>query len=240
MESDLRFLLDQGKAFFKQQAYKKAETVFLKIISSKKEFADIYNMLGVITHQSGEFSSAIKHFQKALQINPRYTEAMMNLGVLYNDLGEYRLSKKLLSSSKKEAQKGPDKIDPFIKGKLANQHANVGDMYRGVGLFGDAIQEYQKALSLAPEYQDIRNRLAICLRESGKGKDAVKEFQRIVREKPEYVEAGVQLGITLFSLGQKNEAKKIWIKLAQQYPKHGLVKMYLRLSEGKSGVVSKK
>jgi len=231
MESDIRYLLEQGKNFFKNQAYKKAESIFEKIIADKREFADVYNMLGVINHQAGEFSRAINYFQKALKINPNYTEAMLNLSVLYNDLGEYKQARALVAKSKKETKKTRDQLDPFLKGKLANKHAEVGDLYRGVGVYDRAVEEFQKALELAPNFYDIRNRLGICLRELGKKKESLKEFQKIAKEKPSYMEAQVQLGVTHYSLGQKKEARQVWNKLAGINPKHELVRMYLKLSE---------
>ncbi len=232
MDTDIRYLIEQGKNFFKNQAYKKAESIFEKIIADKKEFADVYNMLGVINHQGGEFNRAITYFQKALKINTNYTEAMLNLSVLYNDLGEYKQARALVAKSKKESKKTRDQLDPFLKGKLANKHAEVGDLYRGVGIYDRAVQEYKRALELAPNFYDIRNRLGICLRELGKKKDALKEFQKIAKEKPSYMEAQVQLGVTYYSLAQKKEARNVWNKLAAKNPKHELVRMYLKLSDG--------
>ena len=231
MEPDIRYLIDQGKQFFKNQAYRKAETVFLKLIGSQHEFADICNMLGVIYHQTGQFGKAVSFFQKALKINPNYTEALLNLSVLYNDLGEYKQSKALLAKSKKKVEQSGDRIDPFIKGKLANKHAEMGDLYRGVGLYDRAAHEFNTALTLAPHYADIRYRLALSLREEGKKQEALKEFQKIVKEKPDYVDAHVQIGITFCSLGKKKEARVLWAKMAKANPRHQLVKLYLKLSE---------
>ncbi|MBX7149970.1 tetratricopeptide repeat protein [bacterium] len=231
MDADIKYLIEQGKNFFKNQAYKKAEGFFLKVIASNREFADVYNMLGVIYHQSGEFSRAIESFEKALKINPNYTEALLNLSVLYNDLGEYRQAKQLVMKSKKMAAKSGDAIDPFVKGKLANKHAEVGDMYRGVGLYADAVNEYGRALRLAPHFYDIRNKMGICMREDGKKKEALSEFVRITKEKPTYAEAQIQLGISYYALGQVGDARKVWIKLSQENPKNQMVKTYLRLSE---------
>lgn len=231
MEADIRYLIDQGKQFFKNQAYRKAEAVFLKLIGSQHEFADICNMLGVIYHQTGQFGKAISYFQKALKINPNYTEALLNLSVLYNDLGEYKQAKALLAKSKKKVEKSGDRIDPFVKGKLANKHAEMGDLYRGVGLYDRAAHEFNTALNMAPHYADIRYRLALCLREEGKKQESLKEFQKIVKEKPDYVDAQVQIGITLYCLGKKKEARGLWAKLAKVNPRHQLVRLYLRLSE---------
>ncbi len=233
MEPDIRYWIDQGKQFFKTQAYKKAETIFSKIIAGRHEFADVYNMLGIIYHQTGQFSDATQSFRKALAINPNYTEAMLNLSVLYNDLGQYRQARDLVNRFKKKgaAAKNGKGIDPYIKGKLANKHAEVGDMYRGAGLFTQAITEFDKAIELAPTFYDIRNKRGICLREKGDKSEAYKEFQKIVKEKPQYTDAQIQMGITLYTLGKKKEARTVWEKLAKTNPQHQLVRTYLRLSE---------
>lgn len=240
METDIKYLIQKGKTYFKNKAYSKAESILLRIVSEKREFADVFNMLGVIYHQTGQFNRAISHFEKALKINPRYTEAMVNLSVLYNDLGNYKLSKKLVERSKQGLKADKEKIDPFIKGKLANKHAEVGDIYRGVGLFEKACNEYEKALELAPNFYDIRNRLGVCLREAGKKQEALTQFTRIVKENNKYVEAQIQLGITLYSLDRKQEARKVWQQLAKDYPQHNLVRMYLKLSEQPTNDATKK
>ncbi|MBI2339698.1 MAG: tetratricopeptide repeat protein [Deltaproteobacteria bacterium] len=235
MEPDLRYWLEQGKEFFKNQAYRRAEGFLLRIVGSKHEFADVYNMLGVIYHQTGRYEDAISSFEKALKINSRYTEALLNLSVLYNDMGEYKLSKKLLDRSKKEARKSESRIDPFIKGKLANRHAETGELYRGLGLPARAADEFTRALDLCPNFHDIRAKLAVSLREEGKKEQALKEFQRIVREKPDYTEAHIQMGITLYGMGRKKEARQTWEKLTKKQPGHQLVKIYLKLSEDHKG-----
>ncbi|HBF12536.1 MAG TPA: hypothetical protein DDW49_03970 [Deltaproteobacteria bacterium] len=240
MEADIKYLINQGKNYFKNQAYKNAETIFLKIIGNKCEFADVYNMLGVIYHQTGQYSKAITHFQKALKINPRYTEAMLNLSVLYNDLGEYKLSKQLLKESKQQSKKGEDTLDPFIKGKVANKHAETGDLYRGIGLYHLAIDEYKKGLEFAPHYYDIRNKLGVCFREEGKKAEAIREFQKIIKEKPSFSDAYIQLGLTLHAQNNKHEARKVWMKLSSINPKHELVRMYLRLSDAETKAGKKK
>ena len=231
MEPDIRYWFEQGKEFFKNQAYRRAEGFFLPIIGSKSEFADVYNMIGVLYHQTGRYEDAISSFEKALKINPRYTEAMLNLSVLYNDMGEYKLSKKLLDRSKKEARKSGNDIEPFLKGKLANKHAEMGDIYRGIGLPARAVDEFHKALDLCPHFHDIRVKLAVSLREEGKKEQAIKELQHITHEKADYTDAHIQLGITFYSLGRKKEARQTWERLAKKQPQHQLVKIYLRLSE---------
>ena len=65
-------------------------------------FADVHNMMGVIHHDRGRLEEARDAFRKALTINPKYTEAALNLSVTCNDLGEYEQALELIETQ------GPD------------------------------------------------------------------------------------------------------------------------------------
>ena len=213
--------------------FDKAQKCFLQLVEKTPYFADVYNMLGVINHSSGQFSDAVVFFEKALKINPKYTEALLNLAVLYNDLGEYKKARKLYAKvqSKSREHKG-SKMDPFIRAKLANRHADVGDIYEGIGFYKEAIEEYNKALKLGPNFHDIRCKLATCLREQGKYADAVKEFRKVIKSNPKYHYAQIQLGVTQYAAGKTKEAVKQWNTVLKKVPGHEGAKMYLRLAEG--------
>lgn len=232
MEPELKQLLDEGRALFKNQVYKKAESVFLKILSGKNEFADVYNMLGVINHQQGQFNKAITYLQRALKINPNYTEAKLNLSVLYNDLGEYKLSKGLADQENKANGKSRGGLPSLYRAKLANKHAEMGDLYQGLGLIHDAILEYKKALEFAPHFHDIALKMGVCLRETGKIQQAMKVFAQIVKASPNFADAKIQLGITCYISGKINDARRIWTSVDSR--KNPLAEMYLRLSAAKA------
>ena len=138
---DSRNLFSEGKRAFQQHNYETAQKLFTKLIRKRPYFADVYNMLGVIYHNSGQFNDAVKFFEKALKINPKYTEALLNLAVLYNDLGKYKRARELYAKvqEKSREQKG-SKMDPFIRAKLANRHAEIGDIYEGIGFFREAVE----------------------------------------------------------------------------------------------------
>lgn len=230
---EIRALFSEGKKAFQQHQYEHAQKIFLQLIQKKPYFADVYNMLGVISHNSGQFTDATGYFEKALKINPKYTEALLNLAVLYNDLGEYKKARALYAKvqEKSREHKG-SKMDPFIRAKLANRHAEVGDIYEGIGFYKEAIEEYRKALHLGPTFLDIRCKLAVCLREMGKHRDAIEEFKRVLKANPKYHYAGVQLGVTLYASGKTKEAVAQWKKTLKAEPGHEGAKMYLRLAEG--------
>jgi len=232
---EARNLFSEGKKAFQLHQFDRAQKLFSQLIKKNPYFADVYNMLGVIQHNAGQFSDATRYFEKALKINPKYTEALLNLAVLYNDLGEYKKARKLYAKvqAKSKEHKG-GKMDPFIRAKLANRHAEVGDIYEGIGFYKEAIEEYHKALKLAPTFHDIRCKLAICLREQGKYTDSVKEFRKILKSNPKYYYAQVQLGVTQYASGKPKDAVKQWNKVLKDQPSHEGAKMYLRLAEAQA------
>lgn len=225
-------MIEEARFFFHSQKYAKAEELFKKVIAKRKEFADIHNFLGLIAHEDGRYSEAIKSFTRALKINPRYTEAMLNLSILYNDVGQHENAKKLVSRSRKDAKaKKKAAMDPFIRSKLANKHADVADWYKGVGLFKEAIAEYKKALYLEEGYADIRTKMGVCLRELGDNKGAIEELKKAVKTRGKCVDAHIQLGITKYAMGKKTEARKIWKDASKIFPANKTIKMYTKFTE---------
>ena len=79
MDLALKQLLTLGRGYFEKKQYERAEKYLSQIVEQNQSFADVYNMLGVIYHDVGQFSRAQQCFEEALKINPAYTEASLNL-----------------------------------------------------------------------------------------------------------------------------------------------------------------
>lgn len=229
MNTELRELFEVGKQHFEGRDYERAEQYFLRVLRAGARYADVFNMLGVIYHIGGKFNNAIESFEEALRVNPNYTEATLNLAVLFNDLGEYKKAKELYGRVRK--RKLPSHLDPILSGKIANLHAQLGDTYRGIGKQEEAIDEYQKALKLCPTFVDIRTKLGISYRENNQKELSVKELSAAIERDPSFKNAYIQLGVTLYSMGQKEKAAKAWQTLLKKDNNNELAKMYLRLCE---------
>jgi tetratricopeptide (TPR) repeat protein len=227
---NIQELVTKGKLAFENKEYAAAETLLKQVASRGVEYADVFNILGVIAHAEGKFQQAIEHFEKALKRNPHYTEALLNLAVLYNDLGKYADAKKLYAKLRKGKETEPRQIEPVLQGKLSNLHADIGDIYRNIGLYSHAVQEYQKALQHNPSYADIRLKLGMALRDAGELATAITELKSVIRQEPKYTDAHVQLGITYYAMGKAADAKKAWQQALKLAPTHAHAEMYLRLS----------
>lgn len=224
-------LVAQAKQHFERKDYRGAETYLRQVLEKTDRYADVLNMMGIIHHAEGRFSSAIDLFKRALAINPNYTEAIMNLAVVYNDLGQYGEAKKLYAKLTKSSRGSKHKIEPVLRGKLSNLHAQIGDIYRSAGANGNAIDEYEKALTLNPTYVDIKTKLGQSLREAGQLNKALKVLREALKTKSSYVPARIQLGLTYYAQGKTTDAKKEWKTALNRDPDNDYARMYLRLVE---------
>ena len=118
---------------------------------------------------------------------------------------------------------------PFARGKIANMHADLGDAYSALGLQTEAIREYERALSLCPSFVDIRTKLALVLRDTGRVEEASRVFSEVKQANPRYLPARLHLGVTLYSQGKSAEAAAEWEAVLALDPTNASAKMYLQM-----------
>ncbi|HLC18181.1 MAG TPA: tetratricopeptide repeat protein [Thermodesulfobacteriota bacterium] len=231
---------EAGRMAFEEKRYDDAVKLLEKVVGSAGEgeggggggggggYADALNMLGLCYYQLGRRERAVDAFKKALSINPTYTEAAMNLAVLYNEMGMLDRARIVYARAKEGGKESRSYLDPYVKGKLANMHAALGSIYKELGLNTEAASEYKKALSLRPEFFDIKTRLGVIYRDMQKYTDSVKELDGALRLKPDYTAARVQLGLTYYTMGKHIHARAEWQRVLDKNPEEKMAKMYMQ------------
>ncbi len=220
-----------GREAFQAGRYKEAKEHLLKFIEEIDSFADVYNMLGVISQLEGDVEKARWYLEKALSINPRYVEAALNLAIVYSDMGMYEEAHEAYMKARvgSRVKKGDRRIkDNLIKAKLANLHAQIGDLHAGLGLYEDAAAEYKKALILQPDFADIRNKLGLAYKEIGRFDDAIAQFKKAIEINPRYEQAYLNLSMVYYARGQREEAKKLLRELILEFPENKLASLYYK------------
>lgn len=226
-------LYKQGIEAFDKGDYEKAEGFFCEILIMNPRFADVQNKMGIIYNQTNRLVLAAEAFEKALAINPAYTEASLNLAITYSDLGKYEKSREVFeraahfAEQEGKASSATLGIDPFVKGKLADEHLRLGNKYYELQLLDEAIEEYQKALRLSPNFADIITHLGIAYRDKGMFDEAIKEFNRAKECNPKYIPARLHLGITFYSQGFYGLAEEEWREALVFDPRNSAVRTYL-------------
>jgi tetratricopeptide (TPR) repeat protein len=227
MDEKLREALANGRELYRQKEYVRAEPYLAQVAQASVPYADVYNMLGVIYHDMGQFSRAQQCFEQALKINPAYTEASLNLAVTYNDMGRYAEAKDLYLGALTSSTRPGGKLDSFVMGKLANMYADIAEVFASSGAFEEAVAEYRRALALRPTFIDIRLRLAEALRDAGRAADALRELKTILAQSPDYLPARIHHGLTLFSTGDSQAAIAELEQVVKDHPDSHRAKLYL-------------
>lgn len=231
MDEALKQAVALGREHYEKRDYDKAEHHLCAVIASGQRYADIHNMMGVIHHDRGRLEAARDSFKRALEINPSYTEAALNLSVTYNDLGQYELAQQVYRGAIHRDGRGHQEIDPFAKGKIANLHADVAHAYLEVDMPGEAILEYRNAIRLCPHFADLRVRLSEIYRQTGDLMSARHELEEAIRARPDYGPARVALGVLLLVSGQRQEALTTWQEALRRDPQNKVAQMYLRMAQ---------
>lgn len=230
MDSSTKHLLSLGCETFSRNDYCAAEGPLRACLEANPALADVHFMLGVIHHDRGELTEARERFERALALNPAYTEAALSLAVTCNELGRYAEGR-AISQRISQQSRERDRIDPFARGKLANLHADVARAYEELGLYPEAADEYERALALCPGFADLRTRRAAALRASGEHERAVRELEVAVMHAPRYAPAQAALGVNLWSVGRQDEARAAWRRALEIEPRNRAARAYLRMAE---------
>jgi tetratricopeptide (TPR) repeat protein len=88
----------------------------------------------------------------------------------------------------------------------ANEWYATGVRLARAGRGPEAIQAYEEALRLRPDFVDAHNNLGVILQHAGQTRQAIEHWEQALRINPDYPGAHFNLGNTLAGLGRLQEA----------------------------------
>ena len=132
-------------------------------------------------------NSAIAHYKVAVPLleAEKYDEALKHLNTAHAIQPDY-----------------PASFDD----RGAKVNYNLGLSLQGLGRLGEAVDAYQNALRIAPDFADAHDRLGYVLQTFGRHQEASEQFRAVLRIKPDFADAHMSLGMSLFAMGYLDEA----------------------------------
>lgn len=177
-----------------------------------------HSNLGNILYEKGGMEEAIKHYKRAIALNPDYGEAYSNLGAIYMESG-------MLDESIVEYQKAL-KLNPYS----TDAHYNLGIAYASKGLFPNAIKEYKEALKIRPDRPGIYYNLGLSYAKSGMLDNAIGAYTEAIALKPRYAKAHYNLGYIYTQKGMVDKAIAEYNKVLSINPLHASAHYNLAIS----------
>ncbi len=229
MDSITLEMLNEAKDSFLKGNYKLAEPLLQQLILRVSRNPEIFQMLGTIYYEQGQFNKAIRTFQRALEIDPSYTDASVGLSIVLNDIGKYDDAKKVFLDAQEYLSKKAGQRDPFIDEKLASKHEELGDLYCQYKRYKEGLDQFLRAKNLSSRKLDLGLRICDCYISMEEMDKALKELRQLVREYPQHGGARTKLGIFYFNSNRLAEAAEQWEAVLAKEPNNSEAKRYLRM-----------
>lgn len=150
-------------------------------------------------HRAGRFSQAAALYQEVLRRAPDHVEALQGFGWMAYELGKTDLAVELM---RRAVSAQPS----------TSVHFHLALVLQSKGNVSGAIQHYQKALSLNPEFPEALLNLGGLLKVQGKPDAAAELYERALALRPTFAEAHSNLGNALVARGRVEEAVRSYRK----------------------------
>jgi len=228
---DNRDLIDRGRRAFERRDYSAALAAFRQSLEHNPAWADIRHMCGLCLSFLGQPEAALEEFDRALKINDQYVEAHLNRALVLNELGRFEEGAEAFERAGYYEYAVAGRFPAAITARLAQAHAQVGDLYNEAGAPVEAAAQYRRALEMRPRFHDIRNKLAQSLLQIGDVNGAVDQLTMALAGNPKFVPARLNLGLALFRQGDREGAKREWRECRAQDADNAQVAAFLALLE---------
>jgi protein O-GlcNAc transferase len=160
-------------SLFRAERFREAIPIASRRVETASGSAAAHRDLGFCFWKTGKPEDAIMHFTRAINLDP-------NNAAYYNDLGLVCFDLRLLAEAQGAFQEvlrlQPKSIPAFTHLALL---ANLA------GLTGLAIGFLRRALEVDPNCSEVRNNLALFLRDQGEQVECRKHYEAAIRLKPE-------------------------------------------------------
>ncbi len=126
----------RGDIYMARKMYREAIDMYRKGLPDSPVLA---NKIGIAFHQLLQLDLAKKNYERAIKLNPRYSEAINNLGTIYYSQKSYR---RAIGCYKRSLR---------YTSPTASIYANLGAAYFGRKNYEKASEYYEEALKLDPD-----------------------------------------------------------------------------------------
>jgi tetratricopeptide (TPR) repeat protein len=113
-----------------------------------------------------DYDSALRFYQKAVDADSGYAQAVMSLGYAYSNLGDQPRAVEMMQ---RYIRLAPDAADP---------RASLADILLRAGRYDEALEQYQKSLTLKPDYWYSVRQIGNVYVMLGRLKEAEQQFHQ--------------------------------------------------------------
>lgn len=231
------------------KVYKRIKKEIEEKIRAYPKYADLHNQMGLMLAVEGDLESAQKEFDHALQLNPQYVEAKLNLGFLFLLMKRWKEAETIFLS---EGMKGPESgvlqhilgviyvktgreketLQCLRKALKTDHHCQKDYHTRGIWrdeqLFIEKMRrEDGRTIPRRHFYQKFHTIMGLYLAKGGHLAQALRELKKAEKFSPDSFLSHFHLGLVYYYTGDDQRAIMEFKKAIKINPEHGLAYAYL-------------
>jgi|GEM_PF-934201 len=153
--------------------------------------------------------SAIAALRKAIQLNPKYSEAYFQLGWVFEDRKQFDQA---FSYYRQALQLNPKHSEAYRK---------LGYALREQGKLEQAIAVFRQATHSNPQSSDTYSNLGLALEEQGQLNEAIANYRQALQLDPDNSLASIALKEVLQEQGKSDEIIALYREKVERYPNIG-------------------
>jgi len=157
--------------------------------------ADSLIIMGNVWYRYGDAVTALKYYEKALEINPRRAD-------VYDVMGQCALEKGLFGEAI-----GHWRTALSLNPRLPNVHSNIGHALMISGKSDEAVEELEKEIQISPTSSLAYFLLGQAHKMQKEYEKAKESYEGAIRVDPEYANAYYGLANVCTKLGKSDEAE---------------------------------
>ncbi len=181
----------------------------LKDITTSSVEAYRHYAEGIRLHERYQEDEAIPHFEKAVELDPEFAMALAKLGVVANNLGRKREA----DEYSRRALEHIDRLTP------RERHYVEGWYYsRKSETVPQAIEAYEKAVSLFPDHGSARHNLAGIYMDLERYPEAQRHLEELRRRRMVFPESYGSLAKVYTVMGNESEAREVLEEYLERNP----------------------
>lgn len=189
---DLSHTVALAQAYAVTEQYAKAENLLHEVIARQPTNLTAKNNLAVLAIKANDDEKAMEYVRDVLREDNQNVGALNSLGLIYAKQNNASLAKYVFTKAIKLAEKKPD---PDI-------HNNLGLVYIGEGDVPAAVQQFETANQVGPNYLESRLNLGAILIEYLDYARAADQFSQAVKISPNNCTAHLGLAASSFGMGR--------------------------------------
>jgi protein O-mannosyl-transferase len=181
---------------------------YKQALKLKPDNAEFHYDFGNVLLKTGRTQDAIDQYQQAVKLKPDFSDA-------HSKLGDAFASENQLPQAIEHYEEALPQLKPDLAAKV---HCALGAVLNKAGHTLDAIEQYQQALRLKPDYAEAHFNLGNALFKLGRPLAAIEHYQQAVQLNPALFEAENGLGAAFLATARPQEAVKYFEQALQIKP----------------------